>query len=167
MEHFEHKDFYETGSTRPPKHHRGLIAVLLALVIFLCGISSILSIMNIRLFKQISADAIAISFSPASENSRTYNIAALGIQGEDIPETYRRYYRLPEGVYITDVQESAPGAAAGLQKSDIILSVNGKPIRDAAELNAALESFAPQAQVLVTYYRDHAQFTATVTIGSN
>ena len=45
---------YQTGSTQPPKSHGGLIAVLLALVIFLGGISSALGILNIRLFRQIS-----------------------------------------------------------------------------------------------------------------
>ena len=33
---------YETGPTRPPKSHRGLIAVLLVLVILLSGIISVL-----------------------------------------------------------------------------------------------------------------------------
>lgn len=165
MEHFEHRDSYETGSTRPPKHHRGFIAVLLALVIFLGGLSSILSIMNIRLFKQLSPDPIAISFSPAPETDGTCNISALGIHGEDIPETYRRYYRLPAGVYIIGVRENGPGAAAGLQESDIILSINGKPVRSANDLNAHLGTFQNGQQVLVIYQREYTLFSTTVTIG--
>lgn len=41
---------YETGRTKPPKSHSGLIALLLAVVIVLCGLLSVLSIMNIRFF---------------------------------------------------------------------------------------------------------------------
>ena len=41
--------YYQTGSTRPPKSNRGLIAVLLVVIIFLGGIASALSLLNIRL----------------------------------------------------------------------------------------------------------------------
>ena len=45
-------DYYETGSTRPPKSHGGLIAFLLILVIFLGGVSSALGLLNIQLLSQ-------------------------------------------------------------------------------------------------------------------
>ncbi len=48
------RDSYETGSTKPPKSRGGLIAVLLIAVIFLGGISSVLSVMNIKLFRQLN-----------------------------------------------------------------------------------------------------------------
>ena len=47
---------YGTGSTMPPKSHEGLIALLLILVIFLSGIISVLSFLNIRLFQQLSLE---------------------------------------------------------------------------------------------------------------
>lgn len=47
---------YGTGSTMPPKSHRGIIALLLILVIFLSGIVSVLSFLNIRLFQQLSLE---------------------------------------------------------------------------------------------------------------
>jgi len=61
------QDTYRTGSTKPPKSHGGLIAALLVLVILLCGIITILGIVNIRLFRQInyaeSANTLPITFS--------------------------------------------------------------------------------------------------------
>ena len=64
---------YRTGSTQPPKNHRGLIAVLLVAVILLCGIVSVLGVMNIRLFQQINTpdtvDSLPITFSNQSENT--------------------------------------------------------------------------------------------------
>lgn len=42
---------YRNGSTRPPKNHGGLFAVLLIAIILLCGIVTVLSFMNIRLFQ--------------------------------------------------------------------------------------------------------------------
>jgi len=44
---------YGTGSTQPPKSRGGLVAVLLIAVIFLTGIVTVLSILNIRLVKQM------------------------------------------------------------------------------------------------------------------
>ena len=65
------QDTYRTGSTRPPKSRSGLIALLLVLVILLSGIITILSVVNIRLFRQVNKDAnketLPISF--ANENS--------------------------------------------------------------------------------------------------
>ena len=45
---------YGTGNTNPPKSHSGIITLLLILVIFLSGIVSLLSFMNIRLFQALS-----------------------------------------------------------------------------------------------------------------
>ena len=45
---------YGTGPTEPPKSRGGLIALLLILVIFLCGIVTLLGIMNIKLFNQLN-----------------------------------------------------------------------------------------------------------------
>ena len=46
---------YETGRTRPPKSHTGLIALLLVVVIFLSGLVSFLGLLNVKLFAQLNA----------------------------------------------------------------------------------------------------------------
>ena len=46
---------YETGRTRPPKSHNGLIAILLVVVIFLSGLVSFLGVLNVRLFAELKA----------------------------------------------------------------------------------------------------------------
>ena len=45
---------YQTGSTQPPKSHGGLVAVLLVVVIFLCGVVTIMTVLNIRLVRQLN-----------------------------------------------------------------------------------------------------------------
>ena len=61
---------YGTGRTDPPKNRTGLMAVLLILVIFLTGIVTVLGVLNIRLFRQLSAreggegeEELSISFT--------------------------------------------------------------------------------------------------------
>ena len=45
---------FGTGNTEPPKNHSSIIALLLILVIFLSGIISLLSFMNIKLFQELN-----------------------------------------------------------------------------------------------------------------
>ena len=44
---------WQTGSTQPPKDRGGSMALLLILIIFLCGIITVLGIMNVKLFTQL------------------------------------------------------------------------------------------------------------------
>jgi len=64
---------WQTGSTEPPKSHGGLVALLLILVIFLCGIVTLLGILNIRLFQKLQLQQqekdLAISFSVSETQS--------------------------------------------------------------------------------------------------
>ncbi len=67
---------YQTGSTQPPKSHGGIIAVLLTAVIFLCGVVTIMTVLNIRLVRelgQITPDGTSpVSFSaPATTDATT------------------------------------------------------------------------------------------------
>ena len=65
---------YGTGKTEPPKSHSGIIALLLILVIFLSGIVSLLSFMNIKLFHQLSEQ------SKQLENKSPMGVTDMGIQ---------------------------------------------------------------------------------------
>ena len=57
---------YGTGPTQPPKSRGGLVALLLILIIFLCGIVTVLGILNVRMFQQLKLreeTELAISFT--------------------------------------------------------------------------------------------------------
>ena len=61
---------WQTGSTRPPKDRGGTMALLLILIIFLCGIITVLGILNVRLFTQLQSreeHSTSISFTPETE----------------------------------------------------------------------------------------------------
>ena len=78
---------YETGRTRPPKSHGGLIAVLLVVVILLSGIISVLGILNVRLFTQLKtqqekADPVNIVSSGQVQEDQTLMAA---LESEPLP----------------------------------------------------------------------------------
>lgn len=65
---------YGTGPTQPPKDKGGLYAVLLILIIFLCGIITLLGLLNIKLFKKIQSQEktdLAISFTAGQTEAET------------------------------------------------------------------------------------------------
>jgi serine protease Do len=80
---------YRTGSTEPQKSHRGIIAVLLVAVIILCGVVTILGVMNIHLFRQLKndSDAHPFRFSYTTPESIAVSATGAGDATLDISET--------------------------------------------------------------------------------
>ncbi|MBQ7801207.1 MAG: trypsin-like peptidase domain-containing protein [Oscillospiraceae bacterium] len=86
---------YETGRTRPPKSHGGLVAVLLVIVIFLGGLVSALGVLNIRLFAQLNTqpeEDDPVSFVSETENNtqppeETHTAAIAATEGHSLPST--------------------------------------------------------------------------------
>lgn len=167
---------YETGVTQPGKSHRGIIAVLFMLVIFLSGVVTALGLMNVRLFHQLqtdSTDQVAqVSFeSPTADEAGIYSHAKMNV-GVEVPELdiwyvfvsgiCNEYYDIPMGPMVT----SAEGRAkeAGLRSGDILQEVKGKPVKTAKELQNVLETCQNGEQVQVTLYRASERKEMEVTL---
>lgn len=162
------QDTYQTGSTCPPKSHGGVIAFLLVLVIFLCGVSTALGLMNIRLFHSLkemtSQDTASVRFSDPQKETQAENVYfPLGFYGAEIPEFWCLYQNLPRGIYITDVAELSEAAKKGVLSGDILTSLDGTEITTAAQLTALLKRQKSQT-VQVGLYRDGAQLTLQLTV---
>ena len=99
---------YGTGNTKPPKNHGGLIAFLLISVIFLSGIVSVLSLMNVKLFQKLNQMTMAEPEQPVS----FYSVEESNTQAttEAVPE---------ETMQISVCQEDAA--------DDTVLSLNPSP----------------------------------------
>ncbi len=89
---------------------------------------------------------------------------SLGISGEDVPEAYQRYYRLPAGVYVTQVAPGGAAQTAGIVTGDILLSIDGVRISGTEALNSALQSFAAGQQVQIVLYRSGKQYSTALTL---
>jgi serine protease Do len=63
---------WQTGSTQPPKNRGGLIALMLIMIIFLCGIITVLGVLNIKLFRELKVQKkndLSISFTVSETES--------------------------------------------------------------------------------------------------
>ena len=138
---------YGTGRTQPPKSHGGLVALLLIMVIFLCGIVTVLGILNVRLFHKLNTreeNDLSISFTTgaaptqeaalpteetmgaSAEESPTIALQQCPQSVENVPmegglslqEIYSR--NIDSVVSITSVSRSATSTGTG-----VVFSENG------------------------------------------
>jgi C-terminal processing protease CtpA/Prc len=140
---------YRTGRTEPTKNRQGIIAFLLILVIFLCGIVSALGLMNIRLFRLLeqmgNRDETPLSFSQESDPTAAESAAALQISGMSCVEpgdVYRQLYDLPQGLYISHVEENSPAQLAGIAPGDVLVRMAETDTPDLAGLEALVDTFS-------------------------
>lgn len=162
---------YQTGSTQPPKHHGGLIAFLLGLVIFLGGLSTALSLMNIKLFYQLSAQTETtcspVAFARA-DGSDSLQVASesfsfpLGFSGQTVPEFWCLYQEIPHGVYVMEVTPGSDAAMKGLSPGDVITAIDGNAVSTAEDLTRLLDIYADGEALKVTVCRSSQHLTLQI-----
>ena len=73
--------------------------------------------------------------------------------------------RQPEGALVADPQADGPAAKAGIESGDVIVSVNGNPVRDARDLAKKIGTMAPGNSVKLVVLRKGSEKTFTLTLG--
>ena len=91
----------------------------------------------------------------------------LGIEGETLSTFYQHYYRLPAGLYITEVEQGSDADLCGIEPGDILVSIDDTRITDADGLNTALYNHEVGDTVKVTIYRGGQQASAELTLTEN
>ncbi|MFL9963911.1 DegQ family serine endoprotease [Paraburkholderia sediminicola] len=92
----------------------------------------------------------------------------LGVAVQGMNQTLANSFGMqkPQGALVSSVDPSGPASKAGLQPGDVILSVNGEPVNDSADLPAQIAGIAPGTSATVQVWRDKAAKELKVTIGS-
>lgn len=88
----------------------------------------------------------------------------LGITGESISLFYQRYYRLPAGLYITDVAEGSNAQQIGITTGDILLSIDDTRIYSQEELDTLLYNYSAGDTVTIVIYRSGHSMQAEITL---
>jgi serine protease Do len=81
--------------------------------------------------------------------------AYLGILPQDVTPGIAKAFGEKEarGVLVGDVSPNSPAQAAGLQRGDIILEVNGKPMSDSNQLRMSISMMQPGSEVKLKVMR--------------
>lgn len=168
---------YYTGPTEPPKNRGALIALLLIFIIFLCGIVTVLGVLNIRLFQKLNREdpkqELAISFTTeetASETEATEATTAPAAEPAvhagctmDLQATPKGVDTIPEGgglslqeIYAKNIPSvvsiSCAGSRSTASGTGVVLSPDGYLVT-----NYHVISGAKEITVLLT---DDRTFTA-------
>nr|MBQ8244423.1 trypsin-like peptidase domain-containing protein [Oscillospiraceae bacterium] len=130
---------YGTGPTQPPKSRGGIVALMLILIIFLCGIITVLGVLNVRMFQQLKdreRNELSISFTtepvqqetesmaasepvhpPADAQMATMQLQQTPAGAENIPQ--------PEGLSLQEIYSRNIGSVVSISCSQIQSSSTG------------------------------------------
>ncbi|MCP5118570.1 MAG: Do family serine endopeptidase [bacterium] len=87
----------------------------------------------------------------------------IGYDPTDSP-TLLEAYNLDHGVVVSQVQENGPAERAGIRVEDVILEIDGKPVKDGEDLVARVADTPVGTEVQVTIDRNGDKMNLPVTI---
>ncbi len=87
------------------------------------------------------------------------HIDVLKAQEKEVPD-----FGTVNGVYVDKVPDDGAAAAAGIKPGDVIVQIDNKPLTKMSELQEYVTSKRPGEKVVVTYLRDKAKKTVTITL---
>ena len=155
----EHYYEYRTGQTKPEKSSRGLVAFLLICVIFLCGVVSVLGMMNIHLLSKLrqANEPAPLSFSREVASSVVPEGSSLTVAGftfQELPELYQQVYELPDGLYVTMTILGGP-----VMPGDVLTQFDGEAVTSLAELDALYKQKKIGDTLWFTFSREGETFS--------
>ena len=108
-----------------------------------------------RLEQLLAQRSTAAPGGRQSLGARVADAATIALRRPGIPTS---------GAYVGGVRPGSPAEAAGLRAGDVIVSVNGAPISNAAGLEAALHAAPTGSPVPISYQRDGTARQVAVTL---
>ncbi len=88
----------------------------------------------------------------------------LGLTLQEISSFDQLYYRIPQGLYITEVEPGSDAAQVGIVPGDILISVDGQRLTTIDALQQLMFRHTAGDPVKLVIYRGGAQYSATVRL---
>ena len=88
----------------------------------------------------------------------------LGFRAETVSNFVQMYYRLPRGVYITEVDSGSSAHAQNIAAGDMLLSLDGQQITDTDMLEQLLYQYSAGDTVDAVVYRNGKQYAVKLTL---
>jgi len=92
--------------------------------------------------------------------------AYLGIYPQDVTPRMAKAFgeKDSQGIVVGDVSPNSPAKEAGIQRGDIILKVNGKPVTDSNQLRMSISMMQPGSELKLKILRDGTERDATLKL---
>ena len=90
----------------------------------------------------------------------------LGVQIESLSDESAKALGLPNanGALVTDTIDGSPAQKAGIKRGDVILKINGEPVKDNREASRKIAALQVGQTATFTIWRDNQSITITVTV---
>ena len=92
---------------------------------------------------------------------------SLGITGEALSTFYQHYYRMPAGLYITEVDPGSDAARKGIQEGDMLLYLGDTRITGMEDLKTAVYDCQVGEVVEVIVYHKGQQYKLELTLSED
>lgn len=91
----------------------------------------------------------------------------LGVLIQPLDEELAKELGIKEGVGVHEVIEESPAALAGIKAGDVVIEVDGKPVKDPPQLQQFITGYKPNqvVKIKVVGYSDKKTRTVSVKIG--
>ncbi len=90
----------------------------------------------------------------------------MGVSIRDLDSSLKEVYNHKEGAVVLDVVPGSAADKAGIKRGDLIYEVDGKKIKNAAELQRVIGSYAPNQKVTIKIERDKKDKTIQLKLSS-
>jgi serine protease Do len=111
--------------------------------------------------------SMAMQVEDAILNNRKVTRGWLGVAIQDLTSELSRSMKLTarRGVLVSDVTRGSPAAKAGIQRGDVIVSINGTATNDSGHLRTMIALAGKGKIITVQIERQGASLTLPVTLG--
>ena len=93
----------------------------------------------------------------------------LGVRIQDITDELAKSFNLTgkEGALVSEVIAGGPAEKAGIKRGDVIVEIDGKPVKTTSELRSIVGRIPPDKKVKVKVIRSGKETTLEVTLGKS
>jgi len=82
-------------------------------------------------------------------NNGTIKRGYLGVSIRDLNSGLKSIYKHKHGAFILAVEKDTPASKVGLERGDLIIQINGKPVKDANDLKDKIGALKPNDTVVI------------------
>lgn len=88
----------------------------------------------------------------------------LGLTLGELTDPQRRYWSLPSGVYIEEIDENGSAYAAGLRAGDVLVRIGQDEVHNTSSCTDALQQQAHKEFLTLHYYREGTEYSVDIPL---
>jgi serine protease Do len=122
--------------------------------------------MNVPSMPDFSTPGVPLVPDGHSPGTTDWRTPVLGINAEDLTAQLGAYFGAPDdgGILVREVRAGTPAEKAGLKAGDVIVKVDGEPVRSLGELRAELREKSAEKFVTLGILRKGSDLSVPVAI---